>query len=163
MTVLSRELEISLPAEVVWAQLVDLSNWPLWVAGINRAGWADDAPLKEGSRLWFRLQHAQKSTLVQAELSEYRERRELSYRPIAGENPYTQGMEDIEWEWLLYTRGSNRTSLRFTLSYDASGGMPFFRELVGTRVQVLNTADTSLRTLRALAAGTAGGGVRGEA
>lgn len=163
VAVLSREMVIPLPTDAVWAQLVDVKGWPLWAADIVESGWSDGGKQGEGDRLWFRMKQGNSLCRVEAEVSGYRERRELTYRPVGGDMPYTEGMTGIEWEWLLYARGSSRASLRFTLSYDAGGGMPFFRELVGTRVQVLNTADTSLRTLRALTCGTGTVGILGEA
>jgi len=57
-------------------------------------------------------------------------------------------MADLEWEWLLFPQRNGRTWLRFTLTYQASGGSPFFRELLGTRVQFLNFADSALRALQ---------------
>ena len=163
MTVLTRDLFIALPPEVLWSQLLDVGAWPRWMAHVIESGWTDPGTPKPGSRLWFRFQHNQKSPVVFAQVTDLRPARELAYKPVGGDPPYTDGMTGIEWQWLLFGRPGGGTDLRFTLSYEAEAGLPFFRELTGTRIQGLNMADSSLLALRAMAEGRVPAAERGEA
>lgn len=159
MTVLHRELDIDLAPDVVFDQLLEIAAWPRWMAGVQSAGRLDDGPVEVGSRLFFVHQHNERTPRVEAEITELRTAKRLVYSPCGGDEPYTPGMTDIEWEWRLFRRASGGTRLRFTLTYEAAGGMPFFQELVGTRMQVLNLAETWLRALRSFGEGDAPGDV----
>ncbi len=150
MTVLTRELEISGEAQAIWEHLADVPSWTNWQQHISESSWSDDAEPALGSRLRFRYSHNQNSPIVEAEITGLRPGKEFSFKPVGCDLPYTEGMADLEWEWLLFPQRNGRTWLRFTLSYQADGGSPFFRELLGTRVQFLNFADSSLRALRDL-------------
>jgi len=150
MTVLSRELEIQATAETVWQQLIDVNGWKNWQNQISESIWMDDSEAGIGARFVLRYSHNRDSPRIEAEVSGFRAHKEFSYKPADGDQPYTEGMTDLEWEWLLFPQTRNRTRVRFTLTYDAAGGSPFFRELIGTRVQFLNFADTALAALRAM-------------
>lgn len=154
MTVLTRELDIPLPADLVWEQLIAVADWPKWMAHVIDAGWQEGSAPGEGGRLYVHYQHNESAPEVSGELTSYRPGKELAWRAVAGDTPFTHGMRGVEWEWRLFGRSSGFTTVRFTLSYQARGGLPFFRELVGTRLQVLNMADSSLQNLRAMATGT---------
>jgi hypothetical protein len=148
MTVLTREMEIAASAEALWEQIANVSGWSSWQEQVNEADWADDSARSPGSRFWFHFSHNQATPRVEAEVSGLRPGKEFSFKPIAGDLPYTDGMTDLEWEWLLFPQSSGRTWVRFTLTYQADGGSAFFREVVGTRVQFLNFADSALAALR---------------
>lgn len=154
MTILSRDLDIALPADVLWDTLTSVADWPRWMAHVVDAGWAEGATPGEGARLHFQLKHNQSSPSVEAEVTSFRPGKELSYRPVGGDVPFSEGIMDLEWEWRIWGRSTGYSTVTFTLMYSASGGMPFFRELLGTRMQVLNMADSSLRALRAMAEGS---------
>ena len=162
MTVLNRELDIDLAPEVVFDQLLDLATWPRWMAGVIEASWEDEEPPAVGSRFRFQQSHNLKTPLVEAEVTELKPGKAFAYVPRGGDDPYTPGMTGIEWEWRLFRRPLGGTRLRFTLTYEAAGGLPFFQELVGTRMQVLNLAESWLRALRGFGAGETGTDV-GEA
>jgi uncharacterized protein YndB with AHSA1/START domain len=152
MTVLNRELDIDLPPEVVFEQLLDVAAWPRWMVGVQEAGSLGRAPAL-GGKLFFVHVHNQRTPRVEVEITELRPNKSLAYRPCGGDEPYTEGMTHIEWEWRLFRRPLGGTRLRFTLTYEAAGGIPFFQELIGTRMQVLNTAESWLQALRSLGSG----------
>ncbi len=154
MTVLSRELDIPLPSDLVWEQLIDLDRWPAWMAHVISAGWEEGSEAGPEGRLFLHYQHNEAAPQVQAQVTSWRPGKELAWQAVGGDTPFTEGMKGVEWGWRLFGRSSGFTTVRFTLSYQARGGLPFFRELVGTRLQVLNMADTSLQSLRAMATGT---------
>jgi hypothetical protein len=148
MTVLTRELEINGSAQDIWEHIADVASWTNWQQHVSESSWSDDAEPALGSRLRFRYSHNQNSPIVEAEVTGLRPGKEFSFKPVGGDLPYTEGMADLEWEWLLFPQRNGRTWLRFTLTYQADGGSPFFRELLGTRVQFLNFADSALNALR---------------
>jgi len=148
MTVLTRELEINAEAQAIWQHIADVPSWSSWQQHVSESSWSDDAGPALGSQLRFRYSHNQNSPIVEAEVTGLRPGKEFSFKPVGGDLPYTEGMADLEWEWLLFPQRNGRTWLRFTLTYQASGGSPFFRELLGTRVQFLNFADSALRALQ---------------
>ena len=154
MTVLSRDLDIPLPADVLWDTLTSVADWPRWMAHTIAAGWAEGAEPGEGAQLSFQLKHNETSPTVEAVVTSFRPEREFAYKPVGGDLPFTEGMEGLEWEWRIWGRPTGNSTVTFTLTYSAAGGMPFFRELVGTRLQVLNMADSSLQALRAMAEGS---------
>ena len=154
MTVLSRDLDIALPADVVWETLLAVESWPRWMAHVVEAAWAEGATPGEGARLRFTMQHLQAAPSVEAEVTSFRPGRELAYKAVGGDLPFTDGMHDVQWEWRIWGRPTGNSTVTFTLTYSAPGGLPFFRELLGTRLQVLNMADSSLHALRAMAEGT---------
>ena len=158
MTVLNREMDIDLAPEVVFEQLLDVAAWPRWMVGVVEAGREGEGGLAEGDRFFFSLHHNQRTPRIEVEVTDLRPSKALAYRPCGGDAPYTEGMTDIEWEWRLFRRPLGGTRLRFTLTYEAVGGMPFFQELVGTRMQVLNTAESWLRALRSFGEGPTAGG-----
>ena len=162
MTVLNRELDIDLAPEVVFEQLLDVGAWSRWMVGVQDAGLLDPSPAL-GGKLWFVHQHNQRTPRVEAEITDLRPSKALVYQPCGGDEPYTEGMTDIEWEWRLFRRAGGGTRLRFTLTYEAAGGMPFFQELIGTRMQVLNLAESWLQALRSFGEGEAVGGEVAEA
>jgi hypothetical protein len=141
-------MEIAASAETLWEQIANVTGWSGWQEQVNEAAWADDSDPGPGSRFWFHFNHNQETPRVEAEVSGLRPGKEFSFKPIGGDLPYTDGMTDLEWEWLLFPQSSGRTWVRFTLTYQAAGGSPFFREMVGTRVQFLNFADSALAALR---------------
>jgi hypothetical protein len=158
MTVLTRSLDVPLTAAVVWDTFVRVEAWPRWMAHVIEAGWGrpgSPATPADGAPLWFRFQQNQRSPLVEAEVTAFRPLRELSYRPTGGDAPYFDGIEGVEWQWLIYDRG-RACSVRFTLTYETGTGMALVQDLVGTRLQVLNAADSSLQALRAMAEGRPG-------
>ncbi len=159
MTVLNRELDIDLAPDVVFEQLLDVASWPRWMVGVQEAGRLSAGEPGVGSKLFFVHQHNQRTPRVEAEITELRRDKSLVYRPCGGDDPYTEGMTDIEWEWRLFRRPRGGTRLRFTLTYEAAGGMPFFQELIGTRMQVLNLAESWLQALRSFGEGEAVGEV----
>ena len=148
MTVLTRELEINSEAQAIWQHIIDVPSWANWQEHVSESNWSEDAEPAVGSRLHFRYSHNQNSPLVEAEITGLRPNKELSFQPVGGDLPYTEGMSGLEWEWLLFPQKNGRTWLRFTLTYQADGGSPFFKELLGTRVQFLNFADSALRAVR---------------
>ena len=148
MTVLSREVEIKASAQELWEQLLAVNAWPEWQQSVTEARWISKGKPALGSRLSFSYQHNQTAPRVEAEITGLRTAREFSYRPVGGDVPYTEGMSELEWEWLLSEQSNGRTWLRFTLSYQADGGYPFVREVLGTRVQFLNFADSALKSLQ---------------
>jgi len=150
MTVLTRELEIPASAEALWQHIADVPGWAAWQAQISESGWADDTAPVPGSRFSFCYQHNQDTPRVEAEICGLRPNKEFSFKPVGGDLPYTEGMTDLEWEWLLFPQTSGRTWVRFTLTYQAGRGSAFFREMIGTRVQFLNFADSALTALRAM-------------
>jgi hypothetical protein len=154
MTVLSRDLDIPLPADVIWDTLVSVDDWPKWMAHVVEAGWSDGATPGPDAGLSFKFQHNEDSPTVDAEVTSFRPNKELAYRAVGGDTPYTQGMRGVEWEWRIWGRPTGNSTVTFTLMYSAEGGLPFFRELLGTRLQVLNMADSSLKALGSMAAGT---------
>jgi uncharacterized protein YndB with AHSA1/START domain len=154
MTVLSRDLDIPLPADVVWDTLMAVESWPRWMAHVVDAGWDEGAIPEQGARLHLQLQHLQAAPRIEAEVTSFRPGREFAYRAVGGDLPFTEGMQDVEWEWRIWGRPTGISTVTFTLTYRAAGGMAFFRELLGTRLQALNLADTSLQALRAMAEGT---------
>lgn len=154
MTVLSRDLDIALPADVLWDTLTSVQDWPRWMAHVVDAGWDEGAAPGNGARLTFSMKHNESAPTVQAEVTSFRPNKELAYRPVGGDIPFTEGMRDIEWEWRIWGRPTGNSTVTFTLTYRAEGGMPFVRELLGTRLQVLNMADSSLQALRAMAEGS---------
>ena len=153
MTVLSRDLDIALPADVVWETLIDVGSWPQWMAHVADARWLEGETPGPGARLQFTMQHLQSAPTVQAEITSFRPGKELAYSPVAGDTPFTEGMKNLEWEWRIWGRPTGNCTLSFTLTYTAAGGAAFFRELLGTRLQVLNLADSSLKALQAMAEG----------
>lgn len=150
MTVLTRELEIDADAESLWKHICDVTRWADWQDRISESAWADEAPFSAGSHFTFCYRHNEATPRVEAEVSTLRPNKEFSFKPVGGDLPYTEGMTDLEWEWLLFPQKSGRTWVRFTLTYQADGGSAFFREMVGTRVQFLNFADSALTALRAM-------------
>ena len=150
MTVLTRELEIKASTDDIWPHIADVASWSTWQNNVAESGYSEDAEPAIGSRLHFRYGHNQNSPRVDAEITALRPAKEFSFKPVAGDLPYTEGMSGLEWEWLLFAQRNGRTWLRFTLSYQAEGGSPFFRELLGTRVQFLNSADSALRAVRTM-------------
>ncbi len=162
MTVLSRILPIPLPVDVAWDTLVDLNRWAHWMPHVAESGWSADDELAPGRRLWFRLQHNERQPLVIAEVTALRPNREFTYRPVGGESPYVEGMEDLEWQWLLHDRPTG-CSVRLSVSYSARGGMPMLREMIGARLQILNQADNVLLALLNLAGGEGASSVHAEA
>jgi len=163
MTVLSRILPIPLPVDVVWGMLTDVDAWARWMPHVLESGWTDpDAPLAPGRRLWFRLHHESREPRIEAEVSVVRPGREFTYRPIGGDLPYVEGMEELEWQWLLYQRPLG-CSTRWTVSYTARGGFPMMREVIGARIQLLNQADNVLLALFGMAEGDGPAAVLAEA
>ena len=150
MTVLTREIEIDASAESLWQHIADVTSWVDWQHEISESAWAEDSKVAAGSRFAFCYRHNEASPRVEAEVSALRPNKEFSFKPVGGDLPYTEGMTDLEWEWLLFPQRSGRTWVRFTLTYQAEGGSAFFREMVGTRVQFLNFADSALTALRAI-------------
>ncbi len=162
MTVLSRILPIPLPVDIAWDTLVDVDRWARWMPHVVESGWSDEAPLGKGRRLWFRLLHNERRPLVIAEVIGLRAGREFAYRPVGGDAPYLDGMEDVEWQWLLHGRQGG-CSARLSVSYTARGGLPMVRELIGARLQILNQADNVLLALHSLAGGEGSTTVQAEA
>lgn len=163
MTVLSRTLPIPLLPDIAWETIVDVDRWSHWMPHVIEAGWTDeDAPMERGRRLWFRLHHNEREPLVHAEVSAVRPGRELSYRPVGGDLPYVEGMEELEWQFLVYPRPAG-CSVRLTISYSARGGVPMMREVIGARMQILNQADNVLLALHSMAGGEGPAAVLAEA
>lgn len=162
MTVLTRILPIPLTADVAWETLVDVDRWARWMPHIREAGWAEDAPLAIGRGLWFRLRHNDREPMVAAEVTALRLGREFSFRPSGGDMAYVEGMEDLEWQWLVYRKPAG-CSVRLSISYSARGGAPMLREMIGARMQVLNQADNVLLALHSLAGGEGASQIDAEA
>ena len=118
MITIDRTVAIARPREVVFDHLADVSNYPRWQPGIERAEQVTPGAAGVGTRLKLVLRGPTGPTEVIGEIVEFDRPTTLAIRSLSGP-------ADMKARCDLETTGADATELRLTASIELKGFLRF--------------------------------------